>query len=166
MKTFFVIILLTLATFALAQYEEEAYHILKDPAVSSELYKSSTVFSVDKPQFSPEIEFTKGQQAVNIPFSYPWQKFVFSSRIPLIRKTITYGDKSKSPIGIGDIAVTASYRSFFQSVVNYWFIDYAVNLTAKLPTGNKDNTVKIDGFELAAPMGSGATDFIISANLP
>jgi len=165
MRTIFVILLLTIATIAFAQYEEEAHHILKDPSVSSELYKSSTVFAVTKPQLSPEIEFTKGQQAVKIPFSYPWQKFVFSSRIPIIRKTITYGDKSKSPIGIGDIAFTASYRSFVQSVVNYWFVNYAGNVTVKLPTGKSDNTVKIDGFELAAPMGSGATDFIISANV-
>ncbi len=164
MKVIVALLLVFSVTLVFAQYESEGYHNLKDPSVSSELYKSFTVFTVEQPQIAPEIEFTQSQQAVKIPFSLPWQKFVFGAHLPIIRKTIIYFDKSKSPIGIGDMSLTASYRSYLKGGISGWQVDYAGNCSIKLPTGSKDKTVKIDGLEFAAPMGSGATDIIISGN--
>jgi hypothetical protein len=163
MKILFIVLLVFSVTIIFAQYDESS-HLLKDPSISFELYKTGTVFSVEKTQISPEIEFTKSQQSIKIPFSFPWQKFVFGAHLPIIRKTIIYIDKSKSPIGIGDMSLTASYRSYLKGDISGWQVDYAGNFSIKLPTGSKDKTVKIDGLEFAAPMGSGATDLIISGN--
>lgn len=167
MKVVFVLLLVFSVTLAFAQYEMEGSHLLKDPSVSSELYKSFTVFTVEQAQIASEIEFTKSQQVVKIPFSYPWQNFVFGVHMPLIRKTITnfVQDKSKSPIGIGDMSVTTAYRYYLKNDLKGWQVDYAGNFTVKLPTGNKDKTVKIDGVEYDVPMGSGSLDFIISGNV-
>ncbi len=163
MKVLFILLLVFSVTMVFAQLEEGS-HLLKDPSVSSELYKTCTIFHVEKMQIAPEIEFTKGQQNLIIPFSYPWRNFVFGAHLPIIRKTITYNDKSKSPIGVGDMSVTASYKSYLKGDIKGWQIDYAGNFTIKLPIGNNEKTVTIEGFEFAAPMGSGSFDMIFSGN--
>ena len=138
--------------------------ILKDPSVTSELYKPIDVMTVERPQINPEFEMSNGVQSVKIPFAYPYQDFVFGLNLPLIRKTIVAGDKSKSPIGIGDMSLSAAYTSYLAEGFKGWDFDYAGNLTIKLPTGNKDRTVKMSGIEYAVPMGSGSWDFIITGN--
>ena len=138
--------------------------LLKDPSVTSELYKPINVMTVERPQINPEMEMSNSVQSIKIPFAYPYKNFVFGANLPLIRKTITMGDKSKSPIGIGDMSLSAAYTSYLPEGFNGWDFDYAGNLTIKLPTGNKDRTVKISGFEYSTPMGSGSMDFIFSWN--
>ncbi|MCK5051228.1 MAG: hypothetical protein KAS53_05800 [Candidatus Cloacimonetes bacterium] len=164
MKVVFILLLVFSVTMVFAQFEEGS-HLFKDPSVSSELYKTCTIFHVEKFQISPEIEFTQSQQNLKIPLSCPWKNFVFGAHIPIIRKTITYDDKSKSPIGIGDMSVTAAFRSYLKADIKGWQVDYAGNLTVKLPTGNKDKIVTINGVDSIAPMGSGSLDMIFSGNL-
>jgi len=163
MKVVFILLLVFSVTMVYAQFEDGS-HLLKDPSVSYELYKTCTIFHVEKFQISPEIEFIKSQQNFKIPLSCPWKNFVFGAHIPIIRKTITYDDKSKSPIGIGDMSVTTAYRSYLRGDIGGWQVDYAGNFSIKLPTGNKDKTVTLDGLEIAAPMGSGSLDMIFSGN--
>ncbi len=164
MRAIFIVLSVFLVSLVFAQFEFDSSHLLKDPSVSSELYKTCTIFHVEKIQIAPEIEFTKSQQNLKIPISCPWQSFVFGAHLPIIRKTITYDDKSKSPIGIGDMSVTAAFRSYFKGDIKGWQIDYAGNFTLKLPTGDKDKTVTIEDFDYTAPMGSGSLDMIFSGN--
>lgn len=140
--------------------------ILKDPSVTSELYKPINVMTVEKLQINPEMEFSRATQSVKIPVAYPFQNFVFGANLPFQRKTIVSfdGKKSKSPIGIGDMSLSTAYTSYLADGYKGWDFDYAGNLTVKLPTGNKDKTVKISGDEYAVPMGSGSWDFIFSGN--
>ena len=163
MKILFVLLLVFSVTMVFAQLEGS--HLFKDPSVSSELYKTYTIFHIEKLQISPEIEFTQSQQNLKIPLSCSWKNFVFGAHLPIIRKTITYDDKSKSPIGLGDMSVTAAFRSYLKGDIKGWQIDYAGNFTIKLPTGNNEQTVTIEGFEFATPMGSGSLDMIFSANI-
>jgi len=149
----------------IAQYESVSInHLLKDPSMTSELYKPVDVITVEKPQINPEMEFSRGTQSIKIPFAYPWQNFVFGANLPLQRRTITAGDKSKSSIGICDISLSAAYTSYLADGFNGWDFDYAGNLTVKLPTGDKDKTIKISGVDYPAAMGSGSLDLIFSGN--
>ena len=148
----------------IAQESASINHLLKDPSVTSELYKPINVMTVEKLQINPEMEFSRATQSIKIPVAYPFQNFVFGTNLPVQRKTITEGDKSKSPIGIGDMSLSAAYTSYLADGFEGWDFDYAGNLTVKLPTGNKDKTVKISGLEYSAAMGSGSLDFIFSGN--
>jgi hypothetical protein len=148
----------------IAQESASINHLLKDPSVTSELYKPIDVMTVEKLQINPEMEFSRATQSIKIPVAYPFQNFVFGANLPIQRKTITAGDKSKSPIGIGDMSLSAAYTSYLADGFEGWDFDYAGNLTVKLPTGNKDKTVKISGLEYSAAMGSGSLDFIFSGN--
>ena len=147
----------------IAQYES-INHLLKDPSVTSELYKPINVMTVEKLQINPEMEFSRATQSVKIPVAYPFLNFVFGANLPFQRKTITTGDKTKSPIGIGDMSLSAAYTSYLADGYEGWDFDYAGNLTVKLPTGNKDKTVTIDTIKYPAAMGSGSLDFIFSGN--
>ena len=148
-----------------AQFESVCINsLLKDPSVTSELYKPINVMTVERPQINPEMEFSRATQSVKIPFAYPYKDFVFGVNLPLQRKTIVMGDKSKSPIGIGDMSLSAAYTSYLVGGFEGWDFDYAGNFTIKLPTGNKDRTVKMSGVKYAVPMGSGSWDFIITGN--
>jgi hypothetical protein len=112
------------------------------------------------------MEFSRATQSVKIPVAYPFQNFVFGANLPFQRKTIVSfdGKKSKNPIGLGDMSLSAAYTSYLADGYKGWDFDYAGNFTVKLPTGNKDKTVTMSGFEYAVPMGSGSWDFIFSGN--
>ncbi len=149
----------------IAQYES-INHLLKDPSVTSELYKPINVMTVENLQINPEMEFSRATQSVKIPVAYPFLNFVFGANLPFQRKTIVSfdGEKTKNPIGIGDMSLSAAYTSYLADGYKGWDFDYAGNLTVKLPTGNKDKTVTIDTIKYPAAMGSGSLDFIFSGN--
>lgn len=111
------------------------------------------------------MEFSSGRQAVSIPFAYPFGNFVVGINLPVQRITFTSGDKAKSVIGIGDAAVSGSFRSYLLDGIGSWTCNYAADLSVKLPTGDKDKTVKINSIEYGTPMGTGSLDFTAAGNV-
>lgn len=139
--------------------------VIDDPSVTYELYRPIKVFQVTKPEVAPEMEFSNGRQVFKIPFAYPIKNFVVGANLPLIRITKTNGDKSKSAIGIGDVTLNASYYSSLADGFNGWTLDWAADLSVKLPTGDKDKEIEVNNVDTAAPMGTGSLDMTAAGNV-
>lgn len=149
-----------------AQYEWEGRdNVLAEPSISYDLNRPIETTTLTSPELAPEMEFSSGRQSIKIPFAMPWGNFVFSANLPLQRITITSGEKSKSAIGLGDAAVATTYRSYLPNGFNGWNMDYAADISVKLPTGDREKSVKIDGVEYGTPMGTGSIDFTATGNV-
>ena len=159
-------ILLTVSLCFAQEYWERSVQeaILADPSVSYDLNRPIESINVTQPELAPEMEFSSGRQTVKIPFAYPFGNLTVAANLPLQRITVTSNDKSKSAIGLGDAAVSGAYKSYLPEGFNGWSLDYAGDLTIKLPTGDKDKTVKIDGIAYSTAMGSGSWDFTAAGN--
>lgn len=167
MKKSLLIVLLIMSLSALfGQYEwEERSGVLAEPSVSYDLNRPISTTTLTSPELAPEMEFSSGRQSVKIPFAYPLGNFVVSANLPLQRITATSGSKSKSAVGIGDISVGGAYRSYLPDGFMGWNMDYSADLSVKLPTGDKEKTVKISNVEYSTPMGSGSLDLTAAGNV-
>lgn len=150
-----------------AQYpwEGSELDVTTDPSISFDLHRPIASTTLVKPELAPEMEFSNGRQTIKIPFAYPFGNFGAGINLPLQRRTVTSGDKSKSVIGLGDLVILGSYHSFLPGGFKGWSMDYAADLSIKLPTGDKDYTVKINNFPIPTPMGTGSLDFTAAANI-
>ena len=165
-KLILLVILVISMTSIFAYYGEDAVtepsFIISDPAVTYELNRPINVMEVKTLEVSPEMEFTSGKQTIKIPAAYPISMFVVGANLPLIRSTVVAGDESKSALGIGDMAVSVAYSS--DADLSGYDIDYAADVSIKLPTGDFERTIKVDGFKYTSPTGTGSMDFTFSAN--
>jgi len=139
--------------------------IIDDPSVSYELNRPIQVLRVNRPEIAPEMELSNGKQFFKIPFAYPIKNIILGANLPILRITKTSGDKSKSAIGIGDITLNGAYSASMKDGFGNWSLDWAADLSIKLPTGDYEKTVKVNGNKLAAPTGTGSLDMTLAGNV-
>jgi hypothetical protein len=163
--TLLVFLLAVTTIFAQDEYYNRDEELVNDPAVSYDINRPIETIQLTQPEIAPEAQFSSGRQSVNIPIAYPFGNLVLGANVPVQRITATSGDKSKSAIGIGDASVMAAYSGYLPNKVGMWDAQYAADVSVKLPTGDKDNEIKIDGTNFATPMGTGSMDITAAGNL-
>ena len=164
------LVLLTVLVFTMlsifAEYEwidpQSPSYIVSDPSVTYEVNRPINVMEVKTLEVSPEMEFNSGRQTIKLPLAYPISMFVLGANVPLVRSTVTFGDKSKSAIGMGDMAISAAYSSNAQ--LSGYNVDYAADVSVKLPTGDYEKTIKVNSVKMPAPTGTGSLDMTFSGN--
>ncbi|MDD3045939.1 MAG: hypothetical protein PHF33_10830 [Candidatus Delongbacteria bacterium] len=152
-----VLLLLTLTTisfvwaqedFYVTENDEHATDVTADEIIFNEPIVIGTIADSgaestpdDTPEqdlsASAEVTYSEFTKKLNIPLWYRWREFSFNALVPYIMsKGNNISDDTVS--GLGDISVGAGYGKYLEIYKTY--LDF--NLTAKLPTGQKD--VKAD----------------------
>ncbi|MDO9578154.1 MAG: hypothetical protein Q7J16_09735 [Candidatus Cloacimonadales bacterium] len=166
MKKMLITIALILAiALVFGEEWEERSNVLAEPSISYDLNRPIETINITQPELAPEMELSSGRQAMSIPFAYPFGNFVVGINLPVQRITATAGEKVKSAIGIGDAAISGSYRSYLINGIGSWTCNYEADLSVKLPTGDKEKTVKINSVDYGTPMGTGSLDFTAAGNV-
>lgn len=147
------------------EWESPEGELITDPAVSYDINRPIAIIQLTKPELVPEVQFSAGRQAVNIPFAYPLDNLVVGANLPLQRITATSGDGAKSAIGIGDASVMVAYLDYLPNKIGMWNARYAADLSLKLPTGDNDKEINVNGNDISTPMGTGSMDITAAGNL-
>ncbi|MDY0016566.1 MAG: hypothetical protein RBS89_01910 [Candidatus Delongbacteria bacterium] len=157
MKKLLLLLILTSIGLIWAQQTEDSYvtendeHatdvtateiIFNEPIAVSDFIDSATETEADTTpeqdlSATAEITYSEFTKQLNIPLWYRWREFSFNALVPyILSKGNNFTDDTVS--GLGDISIGAGYGKYLEQYNTY--LDF--NLTAKLPTGQKD--VKAD----------------------
>ncbi|HPF35934.1 MAG TPA: hypothetical protein P5571_09810 [Candidatus Krumholzibacteria bacterium] len=164
-----LVLLLLVVPAALAQEEQEghSHDPFLDPAVSPvvvpttldfvDLDKAGDAAAAANVGVSGYVEVTSDQKlGLLTPFYRFNPNLSLKARVPLIfDRTAHFYAADASASGLGDVALDAQYERLAGPGA-VWRLMASV----KLPTGDDENTVEVDGFEYGVPLGTGTTDLM------